>query len=79
MATAHKDVFVSGSGEEKAYLEKLRAMYNRWSKKAAISAKYTNNRYLNTPQKKKDEGAPSTCTHRRERSEEAPGKDRTVC
>ena len=90
MATAHKGVFVSGSGEEKARLEKdfqvilngdvyhqtirtatcsllvgqgkrsscksyrpqLRAMYSRWSKKAAVSAKYTNNRYLNTPQKK---------------------------
>ena len=91
MATAHKGVFVSGSGEEKARLEKdfqvilngdvyhqtirtatcsllvgqgkcsscksyrpqLRAMYSRWSKKAAVSAKYTNNRYLNMPQKKR--------------------------
>ena len=91
MATAHKGVFVSGSGEEKARLEKdfqvilngdvyhqtirtttcsllvsqgkcsscksyrpqLRAMCSRWSKKAAVSAKYTNNRYLSTPQKKR--------------------------
>lgn len=91
MAAAHKGVFMSGSAEEKAHIEKdfqvvlngqsynetirtttcsllvgqgkcgscrsyrpqLRAMYSRWSKKPAISAKYTNNRYLNTPQKKK--------------------------
>ena len=91
MATAHKGVFVSGSGEEKARLEKdfqvilngdvyhqtirtatcsllvgqgkcsscksyrpqLCAMYSRWSNKAAVSVKYTNNRYLNTPQKKR--------------------------
>ena len=91
MATAHKCVFVSGSVEEKARLEKdfqvilngdvyhqtirtatcsllvsqgkcsscksyhpqLRAMYSRWSKKPAVSAKYTNIRYLNTPQKKR--------------------------
>ena len=91
MATAHKGVFVSGSGEEKERLEKdfqvilngdvyhktirtttcslfvsqgkcnscklyrpqLRAMCSRWSKKAAVSAKYTNNRYLSTPQKKR--------------------------
>lgn len=81
MATAHKGVFVSGSAEEKARLEKdfqvvlnghvyhqtirtamcslllgqgkcsscksyrlqLHAMYSRWSKKPAVSAKYTNN------------------------------------
>ena len=91
MATAHKGVFMSGKGEEKARLEKdfqvvinghvhyqtictatcsllvsqgkctscksyrpqLRAMYSRWSKKPAVSAKYANNRYLNTPQKKR--------------------------
>ena len=91
MATAHKGVFVSGSGGEKARLEKdfqvilngdvyhqtirtttrsllvsqgkcnscksyrpqLRAMCSRWSKKVAVPAKYTNNRYLSTPQKKR--------------------------
>ena len=37
----------------KSYRPQLRAMYSRWSKKAAVSAKYTNNRYLNTPQKKR--------------------------
>ena len=91
MATAHKGVFVSAIGEEKAHFEEgfqvilngdvyhqtirtatcsllvgqgkcsscksyrpqLRAMYSRWSKKCAVAPKYTNDRYLNTPQKKR--------------------------
>ena len=31
----------------------LRAMWSRWSKRVSVSAKHTNNRYLNTPQKKR--------------------------
>ena len=37
----------------KTYRPRLRAMWSRWSKKVSVLAKYTNNRYLNTPQKKR--------------------------
>lgn len=36
----------------KNYRPQLRAMFSRWSKKSSVTAKYTNNRYLNTPQTK---------------------------
>ena len=44
----------AGSSES-VETEKLRAMNNHWSKKAAVSAKCTNNRYLNTLQRKMKE------------------------
>lgn len=37
----------------KKYRDQLRAMYSRWSKKGDEVQKFANNRYLNTPQKKK--------------------------
>lgn len=37
----------------KKYRGQLRAMYSRWSKKSEKMPKFANNRYLNTPQKKK--------------------------
>ena len=36
----------------KSYRPQLRSMHSRFTKKSAITAKYANNRYLNTPQKK---------------------------
>ena len=37
----------------KSYRHQLRAMHSRSSRKSATTAKYANNRYLNTPEKKK--------------------------
>lgn len=42
-------------------------MYSRWSKKPAISAKYANNWYLNTPQKKGKMKVLQVCAHTAEK------------